>query len=596
MPDPNATLGEAVSRDLLPFVQNPAQYVGGETNAAEKPWEGARARLCLAFPDTYAVGMSHLGTLILYDAVNRRPELLADRAYVPWTDAADRLRALGLGLFAWESRRPVRDFDVVGVSLQYEMLYTNVLELLDVAGISLRAAERGEGDPLVVAGGPGCDNPEPTAPFFDLMLVGDGEEVLPEVLLCDADLRDAAVPRAERVAELARAFECLYAPALYTPRWHEGGTLAALEPADGAPEAVRAARVADLDAAPFPEAPLVPVTEAIHDRIMIEIMRGCPRRCRFCHAGCTKGRVRTRSPERVLEIARRAYAATGQDEISLLSLSSSDHPQLKQILTTLDAEFGPRGISLSLPSLATTDQLDLVPRILNSVRKSGLTLVPEAAREPLRRVIGKRVDDAHLEAGARAAWQGGWNLIKLYFMIGLPGETEDDLRAIPALARRLSGLRRETKGGPGRVNVAVSNFVPKPHTPLQFVPMATRAYLEAAHQTLREATRDKRLNLRMHTIERSLLEGVLARGDRRVAEAVYHAWKAGARFDAWDETLRPEAWEAGFREAGVDPEAYACRARGRDEVLPWDRIDMGARRDTLWVEYETALAQAEGDA
>jgi len=596
MPSPNThntDLTEAISTDLLPFVSNPAQYVGGEVNAVCKDWDAVAVRFCLAFPDTYGIGMSHLGSAIVYDLINRRSDALCERTYTPWGDAQDRMRALGLPLFAWESRRPVRGFDLLGFSLQYEMLYTNVLAMLDLAGIPLLTAERGEGDPLVLAGGPGSNNPEPMAPFLDLALVGDAEAALPPFLDRYVQLKAAGTPRRETIIALARAFDFVYASGLLEPQWHEDGRLAAIEPTvDGLPDVTRAAVVADLETAPFPTAPIVPGAETVHDRLTVEIMRGCPRRCRFCEAGRTKGPVRTRSPDKVLDLARQCYANTGHNEISLTSLSPSDHPDLKAILTTLDAEFGPRAVSLSLPSLRTSDQLELVPRLLGSVRKSGLTMVPEAGLPRLRRVIGKPVEDGHLFAGSREAWARGWNLIKLYFMVGLPTETEEDLEAIGRLARRVSNLRREVAKGPGKVNVAVANFVPKPHTPFQFHPMADRDYLLAARERLRKSLKGKRLGLKIHNVDRSLLEGALARGDRRVGRAVLEAYRAGARFDAWDESFRPEAWRKGFEAAGIDPAFYAHRGRDRDEALPWDRIDVGADRAGLWNEYRKALAEA----
>jgi radical SAM family uncharacterized protein len=590
---PNGDLRERLSRDLLPFVQEPGQYIGGEVNEVRKPWADVRVRFCLAFPDAYSIGMSHLGSAILYHLLNGRPDTLCERTYAPWGDAADRMRKLGLPLFSWESRRPVREFDLVGFSLQYEMLYTNVLGMLDLAGIPLLAAERGDGDPIILAGGPGVDNPEPMGDFIDLAFLGEAEDALPLLIDRFRDLRASGVPRAEIIRALAREFDFLYAPGLLEPSWNADGTLAALTPrVPGLPERSRAAYVADLEHAPFPTAPPLGNTEVIHDRITIEIMRGCPRRCRFCESGRTKGKVRWRSPEEILRLARESYARTGHEEISLTSLSPSDHPQLRTVLTTLDAEFAPKGVSLSLPSLHTNHQLELLPRLLGSVRKSGLTMVPEAALARLRRVIGKEVLDEHLFAGARQAWTRGWNVIKLYFMVGLPTETEGDVRAIASLARRVSDLRREAGKGPGQINVAVSNFVPKPHTPFQFAPMADEAYLKQARDMLYDLLRDRRTTLKIHRIDRSLLEGVLARGDRRVGRAIYEAWRAGARFDAWDEAFRMDAWQAGFRAAGLDPAFYAHRPRGRNEVLPWDRIVLGDTREDLWDEYQRALADA----
>jgi len=595
---PTDNLAQRISRDLLPFVQNPAQYVGGEVGEIRKPWDSVAVHFCLAFPDTYAIGMSHLGSAILYDLLNARPDVLCERVYAPWGDAQARMREVGIPLFSWESRRPVREFDIVGVSLQYEMLYTNVLAMLDLAGIPVFAADRGEGDPLVMAGGPGVDNPEPMAPFFDLMFLGEAEDALPKILARFRQLKEkhglqaSRGTRQEIILTLAREFDCLYAPTLIEPSWNADGTLAALTPkVDGLPPATVAARAADLEHAPFPVRPIVANSEVVHDRINIEIMRGCARQCRFCESGRTRGQVRYRSPEKILELSRAVYASTGLEEISLASLSPSDHPQLKAIMTTLDAEFAPKGVSLSMPSLRTNDQLEIVPRLLGSVRKSGLTMVPEAALPRLRQVIGKPIQDEHLFAGAHEAWAHGWNIIKLYFMIGLPTETDEDVAGIARLTRKVSELRRDSGKGPGKVNVAVSNFVPKPHTPFQFAPMASEEYLLRMRDMLRKAMPEGRLALRVHRIDRSLLEGVLARGDRRVGRAVYEAWRAGATFDAWDECLRMDAWKAGFAAAGIDPAFYAHRGRGRDECLPWDRVVLGETRQELWEDYQQALGE-----
>ncbi|MGB3086129.1 MAG: TIGR03960 family B12-binding radical SAM protein, partial [Phycisphaerae bacterium] len=443
MQTPNGELARAVSRDLLPFVERPGQYIGGEVGSVRKKWDAAAVRFCLAFPDTYAIGMSHLGSAIIYHLLNARDDTLCERTFAPWVDAQRRMREAGIPLFSWESRRPVRQFDIVGFSLQYEMLYTNVLSMLDLAGIPVLASERSEDDPLILGGGPGVNNPEPMAAFLDLAFIGDAEETLPRLTERLARLKAGGANRPDRILTLAREFECLYAPGLIEPRWNADGTLAALETkVSGLPERTVAAHVGDLETAFFPTTPIVPNTEVVHDRITIEIMRGCPRTCRFCESGRTKGPARYRSPERILALALACYANTGQEEISLTSLSPSDHPRLKAILTTLDAEFAPKGVSLSLPSLRTNDQLEVVPRLLGSVRKSGLTMVPEAALPRLRHIIGKPLEDEHLFAGARQAWARGWNIIKLYFMIGLPGETDEDISAIARLARRISDLRR----------------------------------------------------------------------------------------------------------------------------------------------------------
>ena len=593
MADPGNPLAQAVSRDLFPFIQKAAQYIDGEVGAVRKDWGAAAVRFCLAFPDTYVIGMSHLGSAIIYHMLSARPEVLCERTYAPWTDVQNRMRAVGIPLFSWESRRPVREFDIVGFSLQYEMLYTNVLAMLDLAGIPVFATDRTETDPIVLGGGPGVNNPEPMAPFMDLMLIGEAEDALPLMLDRFRALRATGTKRADIILRLAREFDFLYPCGLIEPAWNADGTLAALTPkVGGLPPATVAAHVADFEHAFFPTAPIVPNTEVVHDRITIEIMRGCPRQCRFCESGRTKGQVRFRSPEKIVELARETYRRTGCEEISLTSLSPSDHPKLKAILTTLDAEFAPRGVSLSLPSLHTNDQLELVPRLLGSVRKSGLTMVPEAGLPRLRSVIGKAILDEHLLAGAREAWSRGWNLIKLYFMVGLPTETEEDIRAIAQLAMRVSNLRRESGKGPGKINLAVSNFVPKPHTPFQFAPMATQECLARARDALHKALPDKRISLRVHRVDRSILEGVLARGDRRVGRAIYEAWRAGAKFDAWDEVFNMAAWLAGFKSAGIDPAFYAHRERGQGEVLPWDRVTVGNAKADLWAEYQKALSEA----
>ncbi|HOI54504.1 MAG TPA: TIGR03960 family B12-binding radical SAM protein [Phycisphaerae bacterium] len=587
-------LGEAVSRDILPFVTKPSQYIGGEVNAAPRiAWDAASVRFCLAFPDTYAIGVSHHGSAILHEMLNDRPGTLCDRTFLPWPDAQDRMRAASVPLWSWQLRRPVRRFDLLGISLQYELLYTSTLNLLELAGVPLRASERTEADPLVLAGGPGPNNPEPMAAFIDLYLIGDAEEALPAVLdAFEALKRDEPdLPRQERIARLASALPCLYAPAFYEPEYGPDGRFVALRRTrDGLPERITAAHVADLDAAPSPVRPVVPFGEGVHERLTIEIMRGCPRRCRFCEAGHTKGKLRLRSPERILDIARRGIAATGYEEISLLSLSSSDHPQLHEILRLLDGEFRKQNVSLALPSLRTNEQLATLPGLLSQGRKSGLTLVPEAATERLRRAIAKDVDEQHLVDGAREAFRRGWNLLKLYFMVGLPGERPEDIDGIIALSVRLAHLREEFAKGPARINVAVSTFIPRPHTPLQWAPMADEAYIQSARARLRELAQPHRyLSVKFHHVERSLLEGVLSRADRRMGDVIEAAYRAGATLDAWNETFDFSRWTAALRQVGLDAAEYQ-RGREPDEPLPWSHIDMGLPADHLLRQYERTLA------
>ncbi|MBN2581946.1 MAG: TIGR03960 family B12-binding radical SAM protein [Planctomycetes bacterium] len=586
-------LGEAVSRDILPFVTKPSQYIGGEINAVCGDWDAARVRFCLAFPDTYTIGVSHHGSAILHEMLNARPGTLCDRTYLPWTDAQQRMRDAAVPLWSWQLRRPVRSFDILGVSLQYELLYTSTLNLLDLAGVPLRAADRTDADPIVMAGGPGANNPEPMAPFIDLYLIGDAEDALPAVLDEYEALRRAepSLARAELICRLATKFPFLYAPAFYEPEYGPDGRLRAVRPTrDGLPERIAAAHVADLDAAPSPVHPAVPFSEGVHERLTIEIMRGCPRRCRFCEAGHTKGKVRLRSPERILQIARAGIASTGYEEISLLSLSSSDHPQLREILRLLDGEFREQNVSLALPSLRTNEQLAGLPGLLSQGRKAGLTLVPEAATERLRQAIGKDVDERHLVDGAREAFRRGWNLLKLYFMVGLPGERDEDIDGIIALSVRLAHLREEFAKGPARINVAVSTFIPRPHTPLEWAPMVDEAYMQRVRGRLRELAQPHRyLSVKFHHIERSLLEGVLSRSDRRMAAGIEAAYRAGATFDAWNESFDYARWTEAFRAAGLDAADHAHRGREADEVLPWSHIDMGIPAEQLRRQYERML-------
>jgi radical SAM family uncharacterized protein len=587
-------LAQRLDRDVLPFVQQPAQYVGGEVNSVRKDWSAVALRFCLAFPDTYTIGISHHGSAVLYEILNARSDIACERTYLPWTDAQSRMRAAGVPLWTWESRRAVRDVDVLGISLQYELLYASTLNLLDLAGLPLRAAQRTAADPIVLAGGPGTSNPEPMAPFIDLYLLGDGEEALPATLEALMALRRAEpqLPRVEQIARLAQQFDFLYAPSLYEPRYTPAGRLASLEPVrEGMPRVIRAAHVADLDAVPAPTHPVVPFAEAVHERMTIEIMRGCPHRCRFCEAGFTKGKVRLRSPETVLRIAREGLAATGYEEISLLGLSSSDHPGLRDILRLLDDAFRDQQVSLALPSLRTNEQLADLPSLLTRGRKSGLTLVPEAATERLRRAINKNVDEEHLVSGAREAFRRGWMSLKLYFMVGLPGERDEDVDAIIALSVRLANLRREFTKGPGQINVSVSPLIPRPHTPLEWMPMLDEPAMQAKRARLRElAAPHKYLHLKFHHIERSLLEGILARSDRRMADAIEAAYRRGARFDAWNETFEFGRWKAAFAEAGLDVSDLVHRERPADEPLPWAHINMGAPHDQLRRQYELTLA------
>jgi len=586
----HADLADRVSRELLPYVNQPAQYLGGEVNQLAQPgqWAAADVRVAIAFPDTYAVGMSHLGCQILYWICNHIPGVCAERVFCPWIDAEQRMRDKGIGLFTWDTRQPVADADILAVSLQYELAYTNVLTLLDLAGIPLRAGDRDDRHPLVLAGGPQADNPEPLADFLDLVVIGDGEPSIQELLTAYLELKRAGVRRRDRIAHLARRFRWLYAPSLYEISYNSDGTIGSKRPRlDGIATVIERCLVADFENAPVPARPIVPYAEAVHERVSIEIMRGCPRRCRFCHAGHTKGRVRRRSVERILEIAEQAWSATGYTELGLLSLSTADYPELPELVERLNERFAPRCVSISVPSLRVDRRLQQIPAMVNVVRKGGLTIAVEAAREDMRAAIGKEISDADLMDGVEAAFRAGWRSVKLYFIYGFPFERQGDLVGIYELSRRIAQARRRLCGRPAQVNVTVSWFVPKPHTPLQWAPQAAPAYLrEARRKLLALAGKRGSVHLRPHNVDRSVLEAVFARGDRRLGPVLTTAYKLGARFDAWDETFNPQIWQRAFEQCGIDPAWYAQRARSTDEILPWDHIAGGLTHERLREQYE----------
>jgi len=585
---------------VLPEVEQPGQYVGGEFNIIRKPPERAEVRLALCFPDTYGVGMSCLAYQILYSVVNGLPWAAAERAYAPLPDMQQKMRAHRVPLYTLESFRPVRAFDAVGFSLQSELLYTNVLMMLELAGIPLEAARRREGDPIVIAGGPGASAPEPMAEFIDLFFIGDGEQTTVQFMELLRDIKRQGGKREQVIFEAARTIPGVYAPALYRVRYGEDGLLREITPErPELPRTVTAAKVEDLDASPFPVAPLVPLVETVHERIALEITRGCTRGCRFCHAGFTGRPLRHRSPERLFELACESYARTGYDEIALLSLSASDYPHLGQLLGRLAEHFAPRRVSISLPSLRVSAELKELVEPLSRVRKSGLTIAPEAATARLRAVINKDVSTHELLEGAQAAVARGWRLMKLYFMIGLPTETPQDVAAIPELCgeilRAAAGAR-----SPLRLNVTVSPFVPKPHTPFQWEAAAPLEALWEKMSLIRSARMGRRVQWKFHDPRRSLVEATLARGDRRLGALLRSARRRGAQFDAWDEHFRFELWLDAMQECGIRLDEThpnsPLRPRAADEFLPWDHIDCGVAREFLRAERERALrAQSTPD-
>ncbi len=590
-----STLRERVSAELLPCVSQPAQYIGGEINqlVREDQWDRADVRVVIAFPDTYPLGMSQLGCQILYWVCNGLPGVVAERAYCPQPDAEARMRARQIPLFTWDTRQPVRNADILGISLQYEMLYTNVLTLLDLAGIPLCARDRDETHPLVIGGGPQADSPEPVAAFFDLIVNGDGEIAIASIVEKLRELKRGGAKRGQIIRTLALAFPWLYAPSLYEVRYHQDGTVAAIQPtlAD-LPSRICRCQTPDFEAATVPRRPLVPHVQAVHERVSIEIMRGCPQRCRFCHAGYTKRPLRWRSVDRILRIAEEAWLATGFDEIGLLSLSTADYPQVRELAERVEARFSHRRVSISLPSLRVDKMLEDVPWMVRAVRKSGLTIAVEAARDDMRAAILKKVTDGRLLDGVRAAYEAGWRGVKLYFMAGFPGERPEDIDGIWDLSETVSDLRREVCGRPAKVNASIGWLVPKPHTPLQYAAQAPPEYFEEVRQRLRSlGRRNKSIRLSTPRIDRSVLEAVFSRGDRRLAGVIETAWRLGARLDGWDEHFKPRLWDQAFEQHGLGKGWYAHRERPADEVLPWSHL-AGARQgnDYLYTQYQAQLA------
>ncbi len=569
---------------LLASVERPARYTGGEVNSITKPFDSASFRLALAFPDIYDIAMSHYGFQILYGLVNARSDSLAERVFMPWGDMAAAMRQVQLPLFTLESRRPLTDFHVIGFSLQYEACYPTVLAMLDLAGIPRRREDRRAGDfPLVIAGGPCTFNPEALADFVDLFFIGDGEDSLPAFI--DLFVSRPGLSHAELV-EAASLLTGIYAPELYSS---SGVPLAGLP----APSRVQPAVVKDLDAAYFPTSPVIPTVQAVHERISLEIMRGCGRGCRFCQAGMTRRPVRFRSVARLLELAEESYANTGYDEISLLSLSTGDYPFLKDLARRLNHAFAPRAVGLSFPSLRADKALLEIPEIMKEVRKGAITVAAEAGNDSLRTVINKGITEKGILDGLAAAFEAGWNRVKLYFMVGLPTETLDDVASIADLVEKVLASGRSMRSRP-QVNCSISPFIPKPGTPFQWEPMASREYLEAARSLLFDRLRRTGIKASFHNLNRSILEAALARAGREIAPVLDKAADLGCSLDAWDEFFDYSKWVEAFNASGLDIEKYACRSLSPDAPLPWSHISPGVEIAFLLAERARALGSRVG--
>ena len=524
----NQSLKDQIVDHLLPLVQTPAQYIGGEWNATVKDHRLTAGTLCLAFPDTYSIGMSHYGLQVLYDLMNRRADWACERAFCPMADMEQLLRERQLPLFSLETFTPLDQFDVLGFTLQYDLCYSNVLTMLDLGRIPLRADQRTAAHPLVIAGGPCVMNPEPMARFIDLFLIGDGEEALPAVCDLWVQLKRSSRDRESMLAEMATRLPYVYVPRFYQPQ-DQANCRSAVRPIrDDVPSQIEPAVLADLESIPPPSAPVMPYIECVQDRIAIEIMRGCPGKCRFCQSTTIKRPLRFRKIESILQAAMEQYRTTGYNELSLLSLSTSDYPQFDELIRRLQETFRPLGVAVSLPSLRINEQLRMVGDLLNTDRHSGLTLAPEVARDDMRCQVGKPITNDDLYAGCRRAFENGFSRVKLYFMCGLPGERETDLEGIIEMSETISHLGREVSGRLAAVVANVSNFVPKPQTPYQWNAMQRREYFRWAHEFLHRRKQLRSVQLRCHDVESSLLEGVMCRGDRRLGDAIELAWQRGA--------------------------------------------------------------------
>lgn len=574
-------------RELLPRVSKPARYSGGEYNMMVKDWEQSGARMVFAFPDVYEIGMSHLGGRILYGAVNERSHHLMERAFAPWPDMEAALRERGLPLYALESFRPLKDFEVVGFSLQYELSISNVLNMLDLGGITVRAAERGEDEPIVVAGGPVAFNPEPFADFFDAFMIGDGEEQIIEFLDCIEACRGCG--REATLLALA-ALEGVYVPAFYQAEYHDDGTLKAFYPTRaGVPAKVTRKLLRDLDAAYYPLKPIVPYLEIVHDRAVLEVMRGCYRGCRFCHAGMVYRPVRRRRLETLRAQAAAQLESSGYEEVSLSSLSTLDHPRIEELIKGLVCDYGDQGIGVSLPS-SRVDALNVeLTNEVQKVRKTTLTLAPEAGSQRMRDIINKDLTTEQIHQAAEAAFRSGWNSLKLYFMFGLPYETEADLEAIVQLLEELRDIGRRHSRRPVELRASVAGFVPKAHTPFQWEAQNSREQLEEKKKIML-SRRLKNIRISFHDSPTSVLEGIIARGDRRLGQAIYRAWQLGCKFDGWSEYFRYDHWQQALAECGLDPAFYNQRVCGEDELLPWDFIETGVTKEFLLREKQRAAA------
>ena len=587
-----------LSDRILGRVEKPARYIGNEPNSVIKDKRHTDIRFAMCFPDVYEIGMSHLGMQIIYEQLNRRSDTWCERVYSPWPDLMAIMRDEKIPLFALESQDPVRDFDILGITLQYELCYTNVLQILDLAGIPLRASLRTEKDPVVIGGGPCTYNPEPIAPFFDLFYIGESETVMDRVVELRKKMKSEGKSREDYIHEAGK-IPGIYAPGFYQTVYGKDGTIQSFEPVfDDLPRVIRRQVCMNLDTAPYPLKPVVPFIRPTQDRVVLEIQRGCIRGCRFCQAGMVYRPLRERSLETLKDYAVSMLNETGYDEISLSSLSSSDYSHLQELITWLIDTYQKDHVNISLPSLRIDNfSLDVMGKV-QDVRKSSLTFAPEAGTQRLRDVINKGITEEDIISGASAAFHGGWDKVKFYFMLGLPMENDDDRKGIARLAQKVcetyfDEIPKEERHGTADITVSTSFFVPKPFTPFQWAVMHDPdEYIDFAHTVrdeIRQMKNQKRIHYKWHEADATVLEGVFARGDRRVADVIEHAYRLGALFDSWSDYFRYDIWLRAFAETGVPVDFYTKRERGEDELFPWDFIDAGVTRKFLLNEWKKAV-------
>ncbi|MBQ1801616.1 MAG: TIGR03960 family B12-binding radical SAM protein [Lachnobacterium sp.] len=590
----------ALSDSILMKVEKPARYIGNELNSIKKDKNQVDVRFAMAFPDVYEIGMSHLGIQILYDMFNKREDTWCERVYSPWPDLHKIMKEKNIPLFALESQEPVKNFDFLGITLQYEMCYTNILQLLDLSQIPLLAAERTNEDPIVIGGGPCTYNPEPIADFFDMFYIGEGEIMYDDLIELYKSMKKANKSREEFLHEVSK-IEGIYVPSLYDVTYKENGTIDEMIPKfEDVPKKVKKQIVMDMTESVYPEKPIVPFIKVTQDRVVLEIQRGCIRGCRFCQAGMIYRPNREKNVERLKDLAVKMLKATGHEEISLSSLSSSDYSQLDELITFLIDNCNGNGVNISLPSLRIDAfSLDIMSKV-QDIKKSSLTFAPEAGSQRLRDVINKGLTKEVILDGAHQAFLGGWNKVKLYFMLGLPTETEEDMKAIPELANEIAALYYDTvpkqeRNGKCQITISTSFFVPKPFTPFQWAGMfEPEEYLRRAkivNDTVKAQLNHKSIRYNWHQADVTLLEGVLARGDRKLSQAILYVYEHGGFFDAWSEFFNYDLWLEAFEKCGISIDFYAIRQRDEDEVFPWDFIDCGVTKEFMLREWHTALSE-----